>query len=339
MIVTMRTGALIILTLLFGSCISLPSTVSAASSYTVSPLVIDENLEARDIITKTITITNTGTQPATVFPSVNNISLDGGGTIQEFIPPVMSDRTSSLSSWIEISRAGINLMLNDTKTVDLTLRINPAPKPGIYHALIGFGNGRNRDEAEAMVKNGQAPGVIITVTIEDKKVEMVKMSRFYIDKFVTGPGNQALTYSLDNPGDIVIAPRGEVIFYNNRGVEVGTLTINPEQQMISPGETHEFTAEVPTQGLFGKYKALLNVEYGTTQKASLQDTTYFYVFPLKISLIVFTFMLIMIIILALFIHRRYYGDDVHEVDADSLMVHIRDSVSPSRDHDIDLKKK
>src|SRR3989339_1511546 len=113
----------------------------ASLNYTVSPRVIDEKLEGRDIVTRDITLVNTGSQPITIYPSVNNISLDAGGEIQEFVQAVASDRTTSLASWIEISRLGVDMKPGETKVFPLTLRINPNPKPGTYHALISFGNG------------------------------------------------------------------------------------------------------------------------------------------------------------------------------------------------------
>ncbi len=318
----------------------LPSVSFANVSYQVAPLVIDAEVEARDIISKVITITNNGDQPVTVYPSVNNISIDAGGTIQKFFSPVDSDRTVSLTSWIEISRMGIDLPIGGSKTVDLTLRINPNPVPGVYHAFVGFGYGRNRDEAEAQVASGRAPGTILTVTLDDKKLEILKLSRFIIDRFVTGGENQAALYTIKNPGDEVLVPSGEIIFYNSKGAEVGNLPVNAEGKAIPPGEEYQFTAEVPVHGLFGKYKAFLNVEYGNNQQASVQDTSFFYVLPLKTLLLIFGVVAVFVIISALYIHKRYFDVDVEMVDdSEHLPLHHRPTYSDPLHHDIDLTKK
>ncbi len=323
---------------LLGLNLVFPLSSYAQVAYTVTPLVIDVKAEARDILTKKITITNTGGAMSTIYPTVNNISLDAGGTIQEFHSPVESDRTASLASWIEISRAGINVPVGESKTIDITLRINPNPVPGTYHAFVGFGNGRNRDEAQAQVNNGTAPGTIITLTIEDKKLEFLKLSRFIIDRFITKQGNQAALYTIKNPGDEALVPTGEIIFYDNKGVEVSSLTVNGEGQSIPPGEEREFKVDVPTQGLFGKYKAFLNVEYGTAQKASVQDTSFFYVLPMKIILSILGVLSIVVIVLALYVHRKYFDDSFVD-DSDTLPLHIRDTESDPMHHDIDLSKK
>ncbi len=315
----------------------MPYAASAAPSYTVAPLVIDADVEPRDIIERKITIVNTGDAPVTLYPTVNNISLDAGGTIQEFHTPVESDRSASLAAWIEISRAGIDLKMGETKTVTLTLRINPNPKAGEYHAFVGFGYGGNRDEAEKQVRDGRAPGTIVTVSIKEDTNELLKLSHFLIDRFITNTANQAAVYTIKNPGDTELTPSGDVILYDNRGREVGTLPVNPDKLRIPAGGEQQFTATVPVDGLFGKYKAFLSVEYGGAQLASVQDTAFFYVFPMKKILIALGVLSVCMIIIALLVHRKYFnevGDD-----ADTLVVHVRDARSDPCAHDIDLKQK
>jgi hypothetical protein len=308
-----------------------------AASYSVTPMVIDEDVKPRDIIQKVISITNTGAQPVTVFPSVNNISLDSGGGIQEFIPQVMSDQTSSLAAWIEISRAGIDIKIGETKTVTLTLRINPNPQEGEYHAFVGFGNGRNRDEAEAMVTRGDAPGTVVTVNFAEKKTSLLKLSRFLVDRFITSAENNGAAYVIKNPGDEALVPSGEIIFYDKRGVEVASLPVNPDKVAINSGGEHTFDVTVPSDGLFGKYKAFLSVEYGTAQLASVQDTAFFYVLPLRATLIGVGIFLIIVVLISLYVHRRYFDDNVED-GSELLPVHIRDTASDPLHHDIDLRK-
>lgn len=324
---------ILILILILGACTLSPSLVKA--SYSVTPLVIDELLEARDIITKTITIENTGTQPYSVYPTVNNISLEEGGTIEEFLAPVESDRTASLASWLEISRQGIDLMPGMKKELTLTIRVNPNPAPGTYHAFVGFPHGGNRPEAEIKLGGG-VPGTMITVTIEDQKSELLKLSKFIVSRFVTKNENQAAVFSFTNPGDEPVVPKGEIILYDSTGKEVRTLPINENNATIKPGEEFSFTGTVPTEGLFGKYKAYLSVEYGT-QRASIQDTSFFYVFPMKTLLIVFCILSILVIIVAWYVHKKYLDEDEMIDDSERLTVRVREGTSEPKHHDIDLK--
>jgi hypothetical protein len=308
----------------------------ASISYSVTPRVIDEEVTARDIIQKQIRITNTADQPVTVYPTVNNISLDEGGTIQEFLPAVESDRSTSLSTWIEIKRGGMDIPVGESRTIDLTIRINPEPKPGTYHAFIGFGNGQNSTEAETQVQKGTAPGVIVTITVIEKKSVFLKLSRFVIDKFVTGVNDSQAVYRIHNPGDETLIPVGEVIIYDSKGVEVASVDLNADKMTVAPGEEKEFLFTIPSDGLFGKYKAYLDVEYGIENKASVQDTTFFYAFPMKIMLPIIAVILAIVVLTSLYLHKRYY--DVEDDGSELVHVHVRESRSEAKEHDIDLTK-
>lgn len=313
------------------------SPARANVSYTVSPLIIDTKAESRDIITKDITITNTGTAPISIYPSVNEISLKEGGTIEEFKQAVVSDRTRSVTSWLEISRLGIDLQPGASKTIPLTIRMNPTSLPGVYHAFIGFGNGGNRDEAEKQVWSGQAPGTVVTITIADKKIEFLKLSKFMVSRFITNSENQAAVFSFRNPGDETLVPSGEIILYDKTGKEVGSLPVNSDSVSIPPGGEQTFTTAVPVAGMFGKYKAFLSVEYGNTQRASLQDTSFFYVFPLRTILIILAVLVVCTVLIGWYVHKKYFdGSDTD--DSDRLTVHVRDAQSEPKHHDIDLTK-
>lgn len=312
-------------------------TVNAVGQYSVHPLVIDEEMEAREVITKDITITNNSDGPLTIYPTVNNISLKEGGTIEEFLTPVESDRTASLAAWLEISRRVIELRAGESATVPLIIRINPAPKPGTYHAFVGFASGGNRDQAEKLVASGLAPGTVVTVTIAEKTTEFLKLAKFIVSRFVTRSENEAATFTFRNPGDETLVPEGEIIFFDSTGREVGARTVNEEHVTIAPGGEHTFTSSVPTEGMFGKYKAFLSVEYGNSQRASIQDTHFFYVFPIKTIAVALGLLLIAVTAMSWHIHRRYFDTETYG-DSDRITLHLRDTESEPAHHDIDLKK-
>jgi hypothetical protein len=311
-----------------------PGYAQSAPSYAVQPLVLDVDAEGRDIIERVVTVTNTGTVPVTLYPTVNNISMTAGGVIEAFLPPSMSEQSTSLSSWIEISRAGIDLQPGAKKDIPLT----PYPTPGTYHAFVGFGHGRNRDEAEMLVHRGDAPGSVVTVNIADTAVTLLKLSRFVVDRFITGTGNEAAVYTVVNPGDEPIVPQGEVILYNSNGNEVAALPINTEGTTIEPGAQKEFMLTIPSEGMLGKYKAYLSIAYGENGLATVQDTSFFYVFPYRIVLPLFGAVLVTVILIAFFVHRRYF-DDATDDGSEEVALHVRDGVSDALHHDINLRNR
>ncbi len=316
----------------------LPSTsVFAAKSYSVTPLIVSETLEPRDMRSHTLTITNSGRTIVEVFPVVNEISLDEGGNIQPFVAPGASDRSNSITSWIAIKRSAISIPGGESVTVPLDIAINPKAVPGEYHARIAFGAGRNIDVAKKQIESGQAPSTVVTIKIPENKTTLLKLATFVVDRFITSENNEGVTYRLTNTGETEITPRGEVVIYNTSGEEVGSLNLNDEQASIAPGDEKIFKLQVPTKGLLGKYKAFLSVEYGVNQTATVNDTSFFYVLPWKQVLLAFVLTLLLVTFIVFYLHRRHHERSADNAIAD-VPLYVRNSTSDAQHHDIDLKQ-
>lgn len=314
-----------------------PSALAHAS-YTVAPLIVDHKVEARGMETDQIVITNVGPDVVQLFPAVHNVKIGLAGGIESFLPPSMSDRTATLSSWLEISRRPFTLKSGESATTTLTLRVNPNAEAGTYHALISFPNGSNRDEAEAHIIGGGVPATLVAVTVEKKTVEQLGLGNFHVDRMIWSNDNTAVSYKVSNTGDAEMHPIGDIIVYNNSGEEVASLPVNPEGAILKQGESVTFTSKLSIDGLMGKYKAYLSIHYGEGNHAQLQDTAYFYAVPWKKLLVLFSGLLLVGIALSLLIHARYLKKE-KDIDDTSeyLPLHVRDGLSDAAHHDIDMK--
>jgi hypothetical protein len=252
----------------------------ALAAVSVSPRLVDETLAPRDQTQTVIVLENPTEKPTRVFASVNPITLTDGGSISSFIPASLSDGRTSVTSWLAIDRGRIELPSGASTTIPLTIKIHPAAVAGLYHAFIGFGGGTNRDEAEAEVLSGGAPGVIVRILITDERSTNLKLSGFTAKRLLLGESADALTYTLTNAGELPLSPTGEIVLFNTRGEEIINLPLSESAVMIPPGETISLSLPLTTAGLFGRYKALLTVRYGETQTATLTDTAFFYAAPL-----------------------------------------------------------
>lgn len=311
------------------------ATVQAA--VTASPLILDETVSPRDIFERTVVITNNSGVPVRVFPSVNEITLDEGGAIKEFIPASVGDRSTSLTSWVAFPRGRVELAPGASTTLKVSYSINANAAPGLYHAFLGLGSGSNRDEAEAQVMRGNAPGVILRVAVADARVEALRLARFTIDRLVVREQSDAITYALTNPGDMPVVPAGEILLYNARGEEVATVVLNNDARVVAPGETVELTAPVSTAGLFGRYKAFLSLEYGAG-RATVHDTAFFYVAPWHYLAALFGGLFFMTLGVVFWWRRTLLPADEDQHDG-HVAVHVRPG--KTRDdhaHDITLTK-
>ena len=155
-----------------------------AAEYVVSPLLVEHDVQPRDMFEETVKITNTTDQPIRIFPTVNEITLGEDGGIKTFTQASMSDNTNSVTSWIAVSRASMQIAPRDTVKLPIIFTVNPNAVPGEYHAFVGFADGSIRDEAEAKVMAGKAPGVVIRLSLVEKKSEYLRLNRFNISHFV-----------------------------------------------------------------------------------------------------------------------------------------------------------
>ncbi|MFM2339446.1 MAG: hypothetical protein RLZZ360_82 [Candidatus Parcubacteria bacterium] len=319
-------------------CLLTTPLIASAQSYTVTPPVIEHKVKPRDILEDTIKITNTGTVPVKIFPSVHPITLGEDGSIKTFESPVMTDQTTNVTSWIAVSRARVELQPGESVKIPVTLTINPNAVQGDYYAFVGFGNGDKRDEAEAAVMSGRAPGVTMRISMADVRSEYMRLNNFIIDRYVTSGETIPVSYELENIGDLPIKPQGEIIVYDVRGREVASIAVNNEGKVLAAGERAPFRGEVPRSGMYGRHKAFLDVEYGTLQRANLYDTTFFTVVPLQTILIIFAMVMggsILLTLLYIYKNRHHHEPG----DNESLPVYVRDGVHTDlKDHDINLKK-
>ena len=320
-------------------CLWTIPTFCFATSYAVSPLLIDKELQKRDIVTEKITITNNEQSVIRIFPTVNEVSVNEGGTVKGFVEPSMiTNKAKSITTWIALSRAQMELQPGEKREVTLTIKVDPEVEAGEYHAFIGFPTGSNRPEAEKLLYTGSSPGTVLRIGVNKIQNQFLRLTNFTVDRFIKSSSEGKITFVLTNPGDSPVIPEGEIIFYDSRGTEVGSVPVNTNHQSIESLKELSFSSFVPATLKTGKYKAFLSVEYGALQKTSINDTAFFYVFPLKQLIAIFVSILLSAIVIALFVHRRYASRDVDDGITDVGM-YIRQSKSEPKDHDIDLSKK
>jgi uncharacterized protein YcfL len=316
------------------------SHAALAANYAVSPLIIDHELEKRDIKTEKIFIKNTSGQQIRIFPTVNEVTINEGGSIKNFVEPSMIDkRETAITSWLEIGRGRVEIAPGETKELTLTIRVNPEVEPGEYHAFIGFPEGSNRPEAENKVYSGDVPGTIVRIGVDKVQNEFLRLASFQIKRFVSKSDTEEVRIVLNNPGTDPVTPQGEVIFYDMRGNEVASQKVNEDSAVVAPKTDVTFVMDVPKELGTGKYKAFLTVVFGTSALTSINDTTFFYVIDIIKLLIIFLSVLALALLIALLLHRRYSTYEVEEDDHHALPLFVREGKSEAKDHDIDLSKK
>ena len=300
--------------------------------------MLDETLQPREEVTNTISITSDyPVRKAQLYATVNEIMLDATGEIKEFVSPASSDRTNTITSWIEISRGRIEVLPGETVEVPITVKVNPQAVPGEYHAFIGIVEAPNRPTAQGKAMRGEADGVLLKVTIPDQRKDAMQVKSFEVERFLITEDSRDISITLLNNGDLPATPTGEIIFYDSNGREVAAVDVNQESATVQPGKEVVLEAEVPLENKLGRYKANLSLNYGRSQTAALFDTASFYMLsPLWLATLIGSILLVALLV-AILIYRAI--SDARLPEDDSVAVYVRPGAPPAepQDHDINLK--
>ena len=296
--------------------LQVPNEVQAAEDITVTPIIIDEQGYARDIIDTQIVIKNNKGHKIHVHAFVQNIDPDSG--LKEFENLYGGDRAQSLANWIEVQRSVIEIGPQETKVVPVRINVSNHAEPGKYHALIGFGIGSSVDTAK---ERGYKAEVTVNMEVLEDVKEFMNILSFRPDKvFFTGFPVE-FEYDIENTGNTDLRPEGEIIIYNRRGKEVDAIGINQEGALVAQAGEESFNDEwtpgkdsgssllasaSSTLGGFGRYKAVLHIEYGEKVQRSAQDTIFFWVVPIYVILGMFLTLSGLIILIVRRLHKRAY---------------------------------
>ena len=292
---------LLLLTICFELCglFALPAHAQTSSDLSVTPVVIDEKAKPRDILKESVMIKNNTNHVLQLYPSVNDINTQLGeqGFARADNSIALSD---SLANWIELSRGMISLGPGEEKAVPFIIRVNLNAVPTTYHAQISLTAGGTRAEADSKPALGV---VMVNVEIQADIKELLQLNKFTTDNVFFSGDDVLFNFQLQNIGNQQLEPKGQVHIYNRNGEEVATVDVNKDGKSISPDQVAQMASVWSAANGFGRYKALLTVDYGSSQTATVQDTVFFWIVPWKQMLMLFVVSLIIIVFLALQFHN------------------------------------
>jgi hypothetical protein len=290
-------------------CTPFIASAEAPRSLQVSPAVIDEKVKQRDIIKQSITIQNVSGRPLNLFPAVEDVNPQNGDQNFSYAADSIA-RSDSLANWIELSRGVIALSPGETKTVPFVIKINMNAVPGTYHAAITFTDGETRDGTLTKAPNGV---VTLNVEVQADIKEDLQIKKFTTERIVFSGDDVFFNYVLQNIGNQELKPAGDIRIYDRRGREVATVDVNRYGKLVGPDQTSQLASVWSAVNGFGQYKALITVNYGKSQVASVQDTMYFWIIPWKQVLGLLTITGITIVILALYFHKWFEERHLHKL--------------------------
>ncbi len=279
-----------------------PSFAFAANSFVATPAVIDGKGKVREILHYSMTLVNTTKHLVTIYPWVTDLdSTVGESGVSDLAGTRQKELGESLARWIEITRGSVDLLPGEQKDISVTIQVNMNAKPGTYHAVIHLSAGGDRVTAEANL--AETVDTQVNIEVLDDINERLQLNTFMPGKSVFAQDSATFSYNIENIGNRGETPRGKIRIYDKKGKEIASIDANQESKKLEPSAKQLLSAVWSSGDSFGRYKAMLDLEYGA--RGTLQDTVFFWVIPWKKLLGMFFSIIVLCVAVAIVLHS--YG--------------------------------
>ncbi len=288
---------LLTITAIFISLLFVPQVLADHMSMTAIPPKVELKGDPGQTLKASLKIRNDSDQTQNFSINIEDfVVIDSKGT-----PIPLTTNISnrwSLKNWITAPKE-IPVDSKGTQIIDIAIKIPLTALPGGHYAMLTY-------TPNADIKPGDLKqtgnvitsrvGTLIYVTVSGPVNEKATLTKFRVPKF-TEKGPVEFIGTIESLSDVHINPKGTITIFNPLNIKVSE--INLESGNIFPETSRDFTAIWDQKWGWGRYKADLNLAYGTAGSL-LSATIFFWLFPIRLvilALIVFVSILTVIIIL------------------------------------------
>lgn len=271
--------------------------VDAQMIMTAIPPKVELRGDPGQTLTATLKLRNDSASTENFTVSVEDfIVADSKGTPLP-ITTKLSNRWS-LANWITAPK-NIPVDAGGIQIININIKIPMTALPGGHYAMITY-----TPNAEAKAGDLKQTGNVITsrvgtliyVTVSGPVTEKASITKFSVPKFIE-KGPVEFTGSIESLSDIHVNPKGTITISDPLNSKVAEVKVDAGN--IFPETQRDFTAIWNQKWGWGRYKADLNLTYGTTGSL-MTATLFFWLFPIRLviyTLIVLVSILTIIIIL------------------------------------------
>ena len=248
----------------------------------VQPTLLEERVEAGQVFSSVLYITNTGSKAETFFLSVKNISRILPDGTPEFVQEVQEASGLEISSWVTLERQSATIAPGKTENIPFSIKVPANASPGgHFGGIVVVTQPTDSGNNVSVVAYGAS--MIIALRVAGEATEDATIREFRTDKMIYGTPKVTFIARVQNNGTTLIRPRGPIEVVDMWGKKVGTIIMNEEAAGILPNAEREFQATWKGEGLvFGRYAVVMSLSYGDDKKSTITEYTSFWVWPTKI---------------------------------------------------------
>jgi hypothetical protein len=287
--------------LLFAICYLLFTKMALAQeirSYTIMPPTVAQKLNPGQSAEGSLKVINGSDTDLTFTVSVKDFIVEDTLGTPKLLPSGTLSNKYSAASWIVVTPSIFRLKPKEEQNLNYYIQVpQNARAGGHYAAVVYMPNSGIQTNGTGAIVNTQV-GSLFYITINGPILENSLVSKFSINLFQEYGPVKILT-EIKNLGDLHINPQATIT--------VSGLFVNQSQKLTShnifPGASRDFENALGQTWMIGRYKAVLIGSYGAKNNLPLVATTYFWVFPWRVSLVV-VLVVIALILIGLYLRKR-----------------------------------
>lgn len=263
-----------------------------SQSLSVTPPLFQLSALPGDIWQSSVKVVNGNSYPLTIYTEVVNFSPIGEAGQGTFASINDADSSNaSLAEWIHIQEGSQEILPEGSKDIPFFVEIpKDAPPGGHYAAILVSTQPPKTQEGTSAVLTSQAVSSLFFVRIEGDVHENGTIREFrVIDSFVEKP-NAEFSLRFENKGNVHLQPKGNITIRNMWGTERGVIPVNYQTHFgnVLPLSIRDFKFSWESDfniADIGVYTAEVTLAYGVDEIKSTSATAYFWVVPIKATLI------------------------------------------------------
>lgn len=269
------------------------------------------SIELRDVSASSLVVTN----------QVNDFVAAGEDGSPQILTGDTSNDPFSMKDWIQPLQA-LTLVPKEIETLPVTINVPASASPGGHYSIIRF-TGTAPELKGTGVSLSASLGALVLLTVNGQLHDNLSVQEFSANdggKPSTFFESAPITFvaRLKNNGNIQEEPSGHIIVTDMFGKIVAGVNINIPPRNVLPASIRKFTGAldksvIGNKRLFGKYKAVMSLTYGSVSKQSLTSTMSFWVIPYRLIGIIVVAILVAFFALRFLIQRynRYILSNAH----------------------------
>lgn len=274
------------------------------SGLRITPTDIREPINPGDSYSQVLKATNLGSETQQfyiVLRDIEGINQDGA--------PVFSESNAEktgfeLTTWITVPEGPVEIAGGATKEIPFSIAVPQDAAPGSHFGGIFLSREPIKPETIGTGVGFQV-GTVVVLRVAGDVVEDARIREFSTDKDIYSSPTVTFTTRIENPGNVLVQPRGPIDIVDFLGRKVATVVMNSDARAVFPNGERSFSAVWQGERLsFGRYEAVMSLVYGDEVRRSISSATSFWVLPLNIILPVFAVLLALVFGIVIFVRLQ-----------------------------------